>query len=477
MTGPSRSDGFDAVVVGSGPNGLMGALVLANHGRRVLLVEAAGRIGGAMRSEELTLPGFRHDVGAAVLPLALASPAFRELRLTVDEVQWAHPRVPTAHPLANADAVLVYRELDRTVAELGRDGPAWRRLVGPAGHQPLVDALLSPLSPSKALRAAPALIRYGATGVLPAAALARLAFREPRARAALAGMGAHSVLSLRAPSSGGYGTFLAGLAHSVGWPLVVGGTENLARALAARLERAGGEIHTGTTVRDLRELPPARTLLLDLTPRQLVAIAGDRLPSGYRRRLSRFRYGPGVFKLDYALAGRMPWLDSRVQQAGTVHVGGTLDEIAAAEADVAHGRHPDRPFVMCVQPTVADPTRAPAGQHTLWAYCHVPNGSPADMTEAIEAQLERFAPGFRDLVLARHHLTPAQLEDFDANLVGGDLGGGSADLRQFVARPVLAARPWSTPARGVYLCSASTPPGGGVHGMGGWHAAHLALRD
>jgi phytoene dehydrogenase-like protein len=477
VIGAIPPDGFDAVVVGSGPNGLMGALVLANHGRRVLLVEAADRVGGAMRTEELTLPGFRHDVGATVLPLALASPAFRELTLTVDEVQWAHPPIPTAHPLADADAVLIHRGLDQTVAQLGRDGPAWRRLVGPAGHQPLVDALLSPLSPSKALRAAPALIRYGATAVLPATALASMAFREPRARAALAGMSAHSVLSLRAPSTGGYGTFLAGLAHSVGWPLVVGGTENLARALASRLERLGGEIHTGTTIGDLRELPPARTLLLDLTPRQLIAIAGDRLPPGYRRRLSRFRYGPGVFKLDYALAGPMPWRDPRVQQAGTVHVGGTLAEIAAAEADVAHGRHPDRPFVLCVQPSVADPTRAPAGQHTLWAYSHVPNGSLVDMTDAIESQLERFAPGFRELVLARHHLTPAKLEDFDANLIGGDLGGGSADLRQFIARPVLSARPWSTPVQGIYLCSASTPPGGGVHGMGGWHAAHLALRD
>ncbi len=477
MSGSPSADGFDAVVVGSGPNGLVAALVLANRGRRVLLLEAADRVGGAMRTEELTLPGFRHDVGATVLPLALASPAFRELRITDRDVRWAHPPVPAAHPLNDADAVLVHRELDRTVAELGRDGRAWRRLVGPTGRQPLVDALLSPLSPSKALRAAPALVRYGATGVLPAAALARSAFREPRARAALAGMGAHSVLSLRAPTSGGYGTFLAGLAHSVGWPVVVGGTENLARALAARLVSTGSEIHTGTTVHDLRELPPARSILLNLTPRQLLSVAGERLPAGYRRRLSRYRYGPGVFKLDYALAGPMPWRDLRVQLAGTVHVGGSLGEIAAAEADVAHGRHPQRPFVLCVQPTVADPSRAPAGQHILWAYCHVPNGSTVDMTEAIESQLERFAPGFRELVLARHRLTPAQLEDFDGNLVGGDLGGGSADLRQFVARPVLSRRPWSTPVPGLYLCSASTPPGGGVHGMGGWHAAQLALAD
>jgi phytoene dehydrogenase-like protein len=476
MTSRARPDGFDAVVVGAGPNGLIGALVLAEQGRRVLLVESADRVGGALHTEALTLPGFRHDVGAAVLPLALASPAFRALALTPDEVEWAHPPVAVAHPLIDADAVLVHRDLAQTVAGLGRDGAAWRRLIGTAGQQQLVDALLSPLSGRAALRAAPALVRYGVSGLLPAAALGRLAFREPRTRAALAGMAAHSVLSLRAPSSGGYGTFIAGLAHSVGWPVVRGGSENLAIALAARLQKLGGEIHTSTTVSDLRELPPARSVLLDLTPRQVEAVAGARLPVRYRRRLSRFRYGPGVFKLDYALAGPMPWLDPRVQEAGTVHVGGTLGEIAAAEGDVARGRHPDRPFVLCVQPTVADPTRAPAGQHTLWAYCHVPNGSLADMTGAVEAQLERFAPGFRDMVLARHHLAPADLEALDANLVGGDLGGGSADLRQFVARPVLSAHPWRTPVPGLYICSASTPPGGGVHGMGGWHAAHLALR-
>jgi phytoene dehydrogenase-like protein len=472
-----RPDGFDAVVVGAGPNGLMGALVLAQHGKRVLLIESADRVGGALRGDELTLPGFHHDIGAAVLPLALASPAFRELALSADEVRWAHPPVPAAHPMPDGDAVLIHRDLTRTVTELGRDGPAWRRLIGPSGNEHLVDALLSPLSPGPALRAAPRLVRYGATGVLPASVLARLAFREPRAQAALAGMAAHSVLSLRALSTAGYGIFLAALTHSAGWPLVTGGTEQLAIAMAARLQKLGGEIQTGVTVRDLSELPPTPITLLDVSPRQLDSIAGDRLPAGYRRRLTKFRHGPGVFKLDYALSGPMPWRDPHVQQAGTVHVGGTLGEIAAAEADVAHGRHPGRPFVLCVQPTVADPTRSPAGQHILWAYCHVPNGSTADMTSAIEAQLERFAPGFRDLVLARHAYAPAQLETFDANLIGGDLGGGSADLQQFVARPVWSLRPWATPVRGLYLCSASTPPGGGVHGMGGWHAAHLALRD
>jgi phytoene dehydrogenase-like protein len=478
MENRGAADGFDAVVVGAGPNGLVGAVALAAAGRRVLLVEAASRVGGAMRSEELTLPGFIHDVGATVLPLALASPAFQSIALGPDEVRYTHPTVPAAHPLDDK-AVLVHRDIAQMDTELGDDGPAWRRLIGASARagQPLVNALMSPLSPSQALRAAPALVRYGLSGALPATVVGRLAFRGQRARAAFAGMAAHSVLSLSQPITAGYGTFLAALAHSVGWPVVAGGTERLAEALAARLRQLGGEIHTSRSIGDLRELPPARTMLLDLTPRQVVAIASDRLPHWYRRRLARFRYGAGVFKLDYALDAPMPWRDQRVLAAATVHVGGTLDEITAAELDVARGRHPSRPFVLCVQPTVADPSRAPAGKHTLWAYCHVPNGSAVDMTTAVEDQIERFAPGFRDRVLARHTFTPAELHAYDANLVGGDLGGGAADLRQFVARPILSRHPWATPVPGLYLCSASTPPGGGVHGMGGWHAAQLALRD
>lgn len=471
------ADGFDAVVVGAGPNGLVGAVTLAAAGRRVLLVEAATRVGGAMRSEELTLPGFIHDVGATVLPLALASPAFQEIALGPDEVRYAHPATPAAHPL-DGDAVLVHRDIAQMGTEIGGDVGAWRRLIGASARagQPLVDALMSPLSPSRALPAARALARYGVTGALPATVLGRLAFRDQRARAAFAGMAAHSVLSLSQPITAGYGTFLAALAHTVGWPVVAGGTEQLALALAARLRQLGGEIQTARPIGDLRELPPAHSILLDLTPRQVIAIAGDGLPPRYRRKLARFRYGAGVFKLDYALDAPMPWRDPRVLSAATVHVGGTLAEIAAAERDVARGRHPSRPFVLCVQPTVADPSRAPAGKHTFWAYCHVPNGSTVDMTTAVEEQLERFAPCFRERVLARHTFTPADLHAYDANLVGGDLGGGAADLRQFAGRPVLSRHPWATPVPGLYLCSASTPPGGGVHGMGGWHAARLALR-
>jgi phytoene dehydrogenase-like protein len=466
------ADGFDAVVVGAGPNGLVAAVTLAMHGRRVLLVEAADHVGGAMRTEELTLPGFRHDVGATVLPLALASRAFREIEL---EVEWAHPPVAAAHPLDGADAALVYRDVDRTASGFGRDGRAWRALIGAtarAGY-PLVDTLMSPLGVPRAPFAA---ARYGISGVLPATALARAAFRTDAARAAFAGMSAHSMLSLRQPITAGYGMLLAALAHSVGWPVVHGGSQGLADALAARLVRLGGEIRTGMRVGDLAELPPARSVLLDLTPRQVLEIAGDRLPRRYRHRLSRFRYGPGVFKIDWALDAPVPWRDPRVGDAGTVHLGGSLDEVAAGERAVSNGEHPARPFVLCVQPTVADPSRAPLGKHVLWAYCHVPNGSSVDMTAAIEGQLERFAPGFAERVLARHVMPPKALEAFDANLVGGDIGAGAADLRQFITRPVLSRHPWATPVPGLFLCSSSTPPGAGVHGMGGWQAARLAMK-
>ena len=471
------ADGFDAVVVGAGPNGIVAALTLAKAGRRVLLLEAQDRIGGALRSAELTLPGFIHDVGATVLPLALASPAFRSLSPELAGVSWAHPDVPVAHPLDDG-AVLLHRDVEQTAADLGRDGNAWRRLVAPVvtGGDRLADALLSPLSASAALRAAGPLTRYCLTGVLPARGLARAAFRGDAAAALFAGLAGHAVLRLSQLSTAGYATFMAGLAHRVGWPVVAGGSQNLVAALESALRRHGVEVQTGVRITDLDELPRAASTILDVSPRQLLDIASDRFSPRYRRGLERFRYGPGVFKIDWALDGPVPWADPAVGKAATVHLGATMREIAAAEREVSLGRHPARPYVICVQPCVADPTRAPQGKHTLWAYCHVPNGSTRDMTEEIEGQLERFAPGFRDRVLARHVLNPQRLEAFDANLIGGDIGGGAADLRQFVARPMLRARPWATPIRGLFLGSASTPPGGGVHGMGGWHAAHLALR-
>ncbi len=467
------ADGFDAVVVGSGPNGLIGAVTLAEAGLRVLLLEAAAEFGGGLRSAALTLDGFTHDVCATVLPLARASAAFRNLPLRVD---WAFPRVQAAHPLDGQDAVLLHRDIGETAAGLRSavDAAAWRASVGAtaSGGPGLVDSLLSPLSvPRAPLR----LARFATFGVLPATVLTRTIFGGERARALFAGMAAHSMVDLRAPITGGYGMLLGALAHQVGWPVVRGGSHRLAAALVGRLVSLGGAAESGQTVRDLSDVPRAGVILLDLTPSQVLAVCGDRLPGGYARQLRRFRYGPGVFKLDWALSGPVPWKDPAVAAAGTVHLGGTLAEIAAGEAEVAAGRLPARPFVLAVQPCVADPSRAPAGRHVLWAYCHVPNGCPADMTAAIEDQVERFAPGFRDLILARAAHDPAALQRHDPNLVGGDIAGGDAGFVQFVRRPRLSLRPWATPLRGVYLCSASTPPGPGVHGMGGYHAARLAL--
>ena len=481
------ADGFDAVVVGSGPNGLVGAVMLAEAGQRVLLLEGAPRFGGGLRSEALTLDGFTHDVCATVLPLLRASAAFRALDL---KVELADPDVQAAHPLDGQDAVLVHRDVALTAEGLGpgagrgetarasggsrADVLAWRETVGAAarGDFRLVDSLLSPLAlPRAPLR----LARYGALGLLPASLLARSVFRGQRARAVFAGMAAHSMLDLHAPVTGGYGLLLAALAHKVGWPLVRGGSQQLADSLVERLREAGGEALTGHHVRSLADLPAARTVLLDLTPRQVLALYGDRLPGRYARRLAAYRYGPGVFKLDWALAGPVPWTDPEVGRAATVHLGGTVAEIAQSEAAVAAGRHPERPFVLAVQPCVADPSRAPAGRHVLWAYCHVPNSSTVDRTAAIEDQVERFAPGFRDLILARHAMTTTDYEEHNPNLVGGDIGGGSAALSQFLRRPRYSLAPWATPLPGVYLCSAATPPGAGVHGMGGYHAARLAL--
>jgi phytoene dehydrogenase-like protein len=469
------SEGTDAVVVGSGPNGLAAALTLLRAGLSVEVFEAAPTAGGGCRTEELTLPGFQHDVCSAVHPLLAASPFFRSLALP--GVRLLAPEIAFAHPLDGGRAAIALPALDATVAGLGVDGSRYRRLFAPllSDWERLVDGLLAP--PLRALPPAPvAMARFGAVAIWPARVLTA-AFRTPEARALLAGAAAHSMQPLGAPMTAAFGLVLTLTAHAVGWPVVEGGSGRIVDALVAEIELAGGEVHTGVPVGDLDELPPRRVTLLDTSPRGVLELAGERLPARRRRELERFRYGPGVFKVDWALDGPVPWTAEPCRRTVTVHVCGTSEEVAGSESEVAAGRAPARPYCIVVQPGVVDPSRAPAGKQTLWAYCHVPNGSPVDMTDAIESQIERFAPGFRELVLARVTQSPAEVERRNVNYVGGDIGGGAVTARQTLFRPSIAWNPYRTGLPGVYLCSASTPPGGGVHGMCGVHAARTALSD
>jgi phytoene dehydrogenase-like protein len=456
----------DAVVIGAGPNGLAAAVTLAQAGRSVLVVEAQDAIGGGTRTAELTLPGFRHDVCSAIHPLAATSPFFRSLGLELD---WITPPAALAHPFDDGSAVLVRRSLDETAAALGTDAAAYHRLLRPLlqDWRHLEHELLTP-HPHLPRHPA-ALARFGTRGLRAALALAASRFATEQARTLFAGASAHSFLPLERRTSAAFGLVLLLLAHVTGWPFPRGGSQAIADALASRLTSLGGTIETGRTVTSLRELPQSNLVLCDVTPRQLDALAGDLLPARYRRRLQRWRYGPGVFKLDYALDGPVPWRTPEAAQAATVHLGGTLSEIADSERAPWEGRHADRPFVLVAQQSLFDDTRAPAGKHTLWAYCHVPHCSDVDMTDRIEEQIERFAPGFGERVLARAAHGPVELERDNPNLVGGDIAGGANVLGHLSARP-------QTPLPWLYLCSAATSPGAGVHGLCGHHAARAALR-
>jgi phytoene dehydrogenase-like protein len=462
----------DACVIGSGPNGLAAAIVLAQAGLRVDVFEAEALAGGAVRTMELTLPGFRHDFGSAVYPMGAGSPFFSSLPLSDFGLQWIHSPAPVAHPLDDGTAVVLERNLDDAKIALGDDGQSWTNLLKHfVEHwREFAAEVLGPipLIPKHPLLMA----RFGMSALLSARTIAGR-FHSERTRALFAGLAAHSFLNLDEPLSGVFGMLMAIPAHAVGWPVPRGGAQSLTTALCDYLEKLGGTVKTSSRVENVQQLPGCEAILCNVTPHQLLRIAGERLSENYKRILKRYRYGPGAFKVDYALSAPIPWKASDCRRAITVHLGGSFEEIAASEKAVRNGQHSDRPFVLLAQPSLFDPSRAPAGKHTAWAYCHVPNGSQIDMLPRLENQIERFAPGFRDCVLARHVLTPADLENRDANLMGGDISGGVMDIRQFLLRP--SWRRYGTSARDIYMCSSSTPPGGGVHGMCGYHAAKMAL--
>ena len=464
----------DAVVIGSGPNGLAAAIVIAQTGRKVVVFEAEPTIGGGVRSAELTLPGFVHDVCSAVHPFAVASPFLRTLPLATYGLEWIEPPSMLAHPFDDGNCGLIERSVERTVERLGSDGDAYLKLVGAlVDDWPRLEHAV--LGPPRWPQHPFVLARFGVRALRSAESVARRVFTEVHARGVFAGIAAHGMLPLDYRPTAAIGLVLAAMAHIAGWVIPRGGSQQLSDALAAHLRSLGGEIVIGTRVPSLESLPRSRAILCDLSPRPLLRVAGHRFPPSYRRKLERYRYGMGVFKVDWALQGPIPWRSEDCARAATVHVGGTLEEIARAERDAWNGRISDRPFVLLTQPSLFDPSRAPAGRHSVWAYCHVPHGSTVDMLAPVEQQIERFAPGFRERVLARSVMGPAELERRNANFVGGDIGGGASTLGQLFTRPTWHT--YSTPVRGLYLCSASTPPGVGVHGMCGYFAARRALDE
>lgn len=466
---------YDAVVVGAGPNGLAAAIRLAQDDLSVLLIEANDKVGGGTRSAELTRPGFVHDICSAIHPMAAGSSFFRSLDLERFGLEWIHPEIPLAHPLDGGRAAVMFRSLEETASRLGSDERAYNRLMQPLrdNWDLLFDEIMGPMLhvPKRPLM----LAKFGLNALQPAMMLTVRHFRTEESKALVGGIAAHSLLPLEAPASSAIGLVLAAAGHTVGWPMPRGGAQSLADALTAVFLSLGGEIQTGRRIEQLEELPPSEITLLNLTVHQFLRIAGAWLPPRYRRRLRQYRFGPAVFKVDYALSEPVPWAADICARAGTVHVGGTIDEIADSEHAVANGRHSDRPFILAAEHSRFDPSRVPNGGHTLWAYCHVPHGSTIDMTDPIERQIERFAPGFRDCIIEKSTLNSADLEKKNENIVGGDINGGTASLSQLITRPILSWNPYRTPIEGVYLCSASTPPGGGVHGMCGFRAAEQAL--
>jgi len=466
----------DAVVVGSGPNGLAAAITLAQSGCSVLMLEACDSVGGGMRSAELTLPGFTHDVCSAIHPLARASPFLRSLPLAAYGLEWINPPAALAHPLFDSSAALLLPSIESTSRLLGNDARSYCRIMNRLVHSwdQIIDDVLGPL---RFPRFPLASLRFGWSALQAASGFACRRFQTEPARALFAGIAAHSVLPLAKPFSAAFGLILGAAGHTAGWSLCRNGSQHLAYALAAHFTACGGTVETGVTVKSLKDIPASRIILFDLSPQQVAAIVGSTFPSSYRQRLLAHRHGPGVFKIDWALDSPIPWKSNDCLQAGTVHVGGTLSDIASSEAAVWQGNHPDHPFVILSQPSLFDSSRAPQGKHTAWAYCHVPNGSTMDMTDRIETQIERFAPGFRQRILARSAMNSADLEQYNRNYHGGDIAGGINSVWQRVVRPLGQWKPYATPLPGIYICSSSTPPGGGVHGMCGYYAACAALRE
>lgn len=464
----------DALIIGSGPNGLAAAIHLARSGWKVKVIEGADTIGGGTRTKELTLPGFLHDVCSAVHPMGIASPFMRSLELEKHGLRWLQPDVPLAHPLEDGRAAVLYRSLEETCTALGKDAGIYRRYWAPLVKR--ADDLYGDLLQPAGLPKHPiTMTRFGIGAMMPARVLASV-FDTEEGKALFAGNAAHSIMPLEKPFTSAIGLVLQISAHAVGWPIPEGGSQRITETMAAILRGLGSEIECGRMVQSLDELPPSKAVLFDISPRNLARICGEALPERYRRKLNAYRHGPGVFKVDYALNAPIPWRNESCRQAGTVHVGGTIEEISASERDAWFGKHSATPFVLVAQPTIHDPSRAPAGKHIAWAYCHVPSSSTTDMLDTINRQIERFAPGFRDCILTQHTMNSVEMEAYNANYVGGDVIGGVTDWRQLFTRPVGLLNPYATPNPRVFICSASTPPGGGVHGMCGFHAARCVMK-